>query len=337
MDLQLIEAYIPKRHFEKVDQSLQDLSHVSYWSTNESKERMLVRILVHTKHTEETLNFLEKVSNLIEGFEVMLIPVQAYITRKSDDEKAEEKKTQGEKDQKFLRASRQELYETILRSSKINLNYTLLVILSALVVIVGFMKNSPAVVIGAMVIAPMLGPVISIAFASILGDYHVLWRSFLTLHFGIALVFFISLCFGYFYIPLDSTEFAARTQVDFTDVILALASGAAGALSILNRLPGALVGVMVAVALLPPIVVLGMTTGGLMWDKALGALLLLLVNINSILLSAIAVFSLSGIRPLKWEEMQRAYTSRRLSIFFVSLIILFLIIVITISEKLHLI
>ncbi|RBW68973.1 TIGR00341 family protein [Bacillus taeanensis] len=334
MDLQLIEAYVPKRHFEKVDQSLQDLSHVSYWSTNESKERMLIRILVHTKHTEETLNFLEKVSNVIDGFEVMLIPVQTYITRKNEEKKEEEKK---QKDKHFLRASRQELYETILRSSKINLNYTLLVILSALVVIVGFMKNSPAVVIGAMVIAPMLGPVISIAFASILGDYHVLWRSFLTLHFGIALVFFISLCFGYFYIPLDSTEFAARTQVDFTDVILALASGAAGALSILNRLPGALVGVMVAVALLPPIVVLGMTTGGLMWDKALGALLLLLVNINSILLSAIAVFSLSGIRPLKWEEMQRAYTSRRLSIFFVSLIILFLIIVITISQRLNLI
>jgi uncharacterized hydrophobic protein (TIGR00341 family) len=340
MNLQLIEAYVPDQYFEKIDASLQEYSHISYWVSTESKDRILIRILVKTGKTEEILNYLEKISNVTTGFEVLLLPVQTYITRPShDEEELKNKLEEKEEETKNLqRASRHELLGTIQNSSKINLTYTLLVILSAIVVTIGLVKNNETVIIGAMVIAPMLGPTISISFSSILGDYRLLWRSSITLFYAIIIIVVISILFSFLFpIPATSEQFWSRTHVNLSDIVLALASGTAGALSILNRLPGSLVGVMVAVALLPPTVVLGMTIGSSMWDEAYGSFLLLMVNINSILLSAIIVFSLSGIRPVKWEQIQRANTSRNLSIIFVSSIIILLVVAILFGERVDLI
>lgn len=339
MDLQLIEAYVPNKYFEKIDESLQKYPHVSYWVSTESKDRILIRILVKTNHTEEILNYLENAANVLEGFEVLLLPVQTYITKKSEEEEEEQEKSVEEEDSnKLQRASRQELLGSMEKSSHITLTYTLLVVLSAIVVTIGFIKNSEAVIIGAMVIAPMLGPVISIAFSSILGDYQLVRSSSVTLFYAIAIVLGISILFTFFFpVPIESSEFESRTHVNFSDIVLALASGTAGALSILHRLPGSMVGVMVAVALLPPTVVLGMTIGSALWLEAYGSMLLLMVNINSVILAAIIVFSISGIRPVNWNEVVRANTSRRLSIVFVSLIIIFLITAIFISHRFDLV
>jgi uncharacterized hydrophobic protein (TIGR00341 family) len=334
MDLQLVEAYVPDKYYEKVHVALQEYPHISYWVSSESKERTLIRVLVETKNTEEILNYLEKATNVVDGFEVLLFPVQSYLTRTDDEE--EQKKD--EEAIQFQRASRQELIGNIQQSSNITITYTLLVVLSAVVVTIGFIQNSQAVIIGAMVIAPMLGPVISIAFSSILGDYKLLRSSSLTLFYAIIIVIGISIGFTFFFpVPLGSSEFVSRTHVNITDIVLALASGTAGALSILNRLPGSLVGVMVAVALLPPTVVLGMTIGSAMWQEAYGSMLLLMGNINSVILAAIMVFSLSGIRPVKWNEVEKARTSRKLSIVFVSLVIILLIIAILFSQQLDLV
>jgi uncharacterized hydrophobic protein (TIGR00341 family) len=337
MDLQLIEAYIPDKHFIKMNESLQKYPHVSYWVSTESEEQMLIRILVQTRNTEEILNYLENVSNVVEGFEVLLFPVQTYIKRLTNEEKEQQRLEKEEDTNKLQRASRHELLGSIQKSSHITLTYTLLVVLSAIVVTIGFIQNSVAVIIGAMVIAPMLGPVISIAFSSILGDFQLVRSSTITLTYAIIIVLGISILFTFIFpVPIESTEFASRTHVNLTDIVLALASGTAGALSILNRLPGSLVGVMVAVALLPPTVVLGMTIGSFMWQEAYGAMLLLMGNISSVLLAAVTVFSLSGIRPVKWDEVERANTSRKRSILFVSVIILLLITAILFSHRIDL-
>jgi uncharacterized hydrophobic protein (TIGR00341 family) len=335
LDLQLIEAYVPDRHFQKINESLQEFPYVSYWVSNESKNRQLIRVLVKANNTEEILNYLENVTTTVDGFEVLLFPVQTYLSRTMEDEQKNEVETEATK---LQRASRQELLVSMEKSSHITLTYTLLVILSAIVVTIGFIKNSETIIIGAMVIAPMLGPVISIGFASILGDFPLMKSSSFTLFYAIAIVVGISILFTFFLpVPIESTEFESRTHVNLSDIVLALASGIAGALSILNRLPGSLVGVMVAVALLPPTVVLGMTIGSARWQDAYGAMLLLMGNINSVILAAIIVFSLSGIRPVKWNEVVRANTSRKLSFVFVGLIIILLITAILISERFDLV
>lgn len=334
MDLQLVEAYVPDKYFKKVDESLREFPHVSYWISVESKDRILIRVLVKTNDTEEILNYLESVAHVIEGFEVLLFPVQTYITRLTEEKKEKRRNEMEENANKLQRASRQELLGTITKSSHITLTYTLLIVISAIVVTIGFIQNSQAVIIGAMVIAPMLGPVISMAFSAILGDFRLLRSSTITLLYAVFIVIGISICFALFFpIPIESSEFASRTHVNIVDIILAFATGIAGALSILNRLPGSLVGVMVAVALIPPNVVLGMSVGSAMWPEAYGSMLLLIGNITSVILAGIIVFSLSGIQPVKWSEVDKAKTSRKLSILFVSLVIIILIIVILFSNN----
>lgn len=335
--MQLIEVYIPKRHFEKIDEKLRSFSHQSYWISNESDERMLVRILVETKQAEKILNYIEETANVAEGFEAMLIPVQTYLSRETikekELEKDEQQETEKEKEARLLRASRHELIQTIEEKSFITLNYTLLVILSAIVATVGFIKNSEAVVIGAMVIAPMIGPVISMAFSAILGDYQKLGKSTLTSMYGFSIVIAISVFFSYFFgLGTDTDQYLARTEVTLSDFFLALASGAAGALSILNRLSGNLVGVMVAVALLPPTVAFGLSIGQGLWGEAYGSLLLIVVNFMCILLAAVIIFSISGIRPVRWMEVKRANTSRFLSLVFISIMVGLLILVILFGQ-----
>ncbi|MYL51081.1 TIGR00341 family protein [Halobacillus litoralis] len=338
MNLQLIEVYIPDQHFESIDEKLKKYDHRSYWVSSESEERMLVRILVQKSEVEEILNYLEGVSNVVEGFETLLIPVQTYLSKETIHEETKEKEEKEEDEEeksRLLRASRHELMNAAEKSSHITMNYSLLILLSAIVATVGIIKDSEAVVIGAMVIAPMIGPVISVAFFAILGDYKGLGQSAVSSLYGVAIVLFISIAFGYFTdVGMENAQYLDRTKVTLIDIPLGVASGAAGALAFLNRLSGNLVGVMVAVALLPPSVAMGMSIGDGSMTAAYGAFLLVTVNIMSILLAAVSIFSLSGIRPVRWEEVQRANVSRPLSIVFVIIIVLILALVILEGQNL---
>ncbi|QHE51208.1 TIGR00341 family protein [Pontibacillus sp. HMF3514] len=335
MSLQLIESYIPNKHFESVDEKLRDHPHTSYWVSSESKERMLVRILVDSDEVEDILNYLESVANVAEGFETLLIPVRTYLSRATLNEEAEEKKEEEEKGEEgddqalLMRASRHELITYVEKNSLTTLNYTLLIFLSAVVGAMGFIKDSEAVVIGSMVIAPLIGPVIATAFAAILGDYRLLGKAALTSLLGVGIVVVIAIVVNFIFdIGVDTDQYWARTEVTASDFLLALAAGGAGSIATLNRKAGNLVGVMVAVALLPPNIALGMSIGKGLWGQAYGSFLLVTVNIMCILLSAVIVFSLTGIRPVRWREVQRANVSRSLSIVFVLLIVASLISVI---------
>ncbi|WP_243292713.1 TIGR00341 family protein [Bacillus sp. FJAT-47783] len=334
MSLQLIEAYIPKKHFEKVEEKLQSFSLISYWRGDQSADRYLVRLLVKTEQSEEILNYLEHAAHLVEGFEIMMLPVSTYFRRETEEDQKKRKQEESEKKMRIERASRHELFMQMASQSKLSWTYIIFVVLSAIVVTIGLIKNSSAIVIGGMVIAPLLGPVISLAFASILGDFRLVRRALITVLFGIILALIISIPFGVFIdIPFESREFMSRTEVDMMDVVLALASGAAGALSILKRFPSALVGVMVAVALLPPTIVLGMTLGSFMWDEAFHAFLLLAINVNAVLLSAVTLFSLTGIRPVKYEEIQRANNSKKFAFIFISIMVIILLSAILYSNR----
>ncbi|MRG86847.1 TIGR00341 family protein [Salinibacillus xinjiangensis] len=334
MKMQLIEIFIPMKHFEKTKTKLQEFPHLSFSTFKEREDLYLVRMVVESKDVEDILNYLESVSAVAEGFETILIPVQTYMSRETLQEKNESKEEKEEEEQSTLmRASRQELIQTIDKNSHITTNYTLLIILSAIVATVGFLKNSEAVVIGAMVIAPMIGPIISIAFSAILGDYKKVGQSTLTFLFGFVIVVAISILFSYFFrMGTENDQFIARTEVTISDFFLALASGAAGALATLNRLSGNLVGVMVAVALLPPTIAVGLSIGQALWIDAYGSALLITVNTTCILLSAITIFSISGIRPVRWREVQKANVSRTFSFIFVGTIVGILVLVILIGQ-----
>jgi uncharacterized membrane protein len=90
------------------------------------------------------------------------------------------------------------------------------------------------------------------------------------------------------------------------DILLALAAGAAGTLAFTQGLSGAVIGVMVAVALVPPLVVSGMLLGDGHFSSAGGALLLTLANVICINLAGVATFLAQGVRPRSWWEAERA-------------------------------
>jgi uncharacterized hydrophobic protein (TIGR00341 family) len=169
-----------------------------------------------------------------------------------------------------------------------------------------------AVIIGAMVIAPLLGPNVGLALATTLGDTSLLRRALAANIVGIGLALVISIGLGAaFAVDPASAEIANRSSAEMSDVALALASGAAGALAMTTAVPTALVGVMVAAALLPPTVVVGLMAGSGSWGNVTGPLLLLVTNVICVNLAGVITFLAQGVRPLTWWEANRARQATR--------------------------
>ncbi|WP_281974684.1 TIGR00341 family protein [Halobacillus litoralis] len=310
MNLQLLEVYTPM-DFLDMEEIKRKFPVVAHWTFKESEERMLTRILVETNDVEQILNYLEKMPIEKNAYQVMLLPVKTFLPREEDEQKDKQKDLE--------RASRHELYTAVEVSSYTSISYMWFIIFSSIVATVGIIKNSPAIVIGAMVIAPIIGPVTAVSFASVLGDFRLMRKSLLTSLFGVGIPILVATVFSFFFQPpAYSTEFLSRTDIQIIDVVAALAAGGAGALSFVKRNEGALVGVMVSVALLPPAVVFGMILGTGKWEEAVVPFLLLMVNVNSILLSAVIVFWVSGIKPNNWQDIQKANNSRKLSLLYIS-------------------
>ena len=206
--------------------------------------------------------------------------------------------------------TREELYNNIEKSARLNSTYVILVVLSTIVVAIGLLADNVAVVIGAMVIAPLLGPNIALALAAALGDTELIWKALKTGAVGLVVALGFSVVIGkLWHLNFDSQELLARTDVGLDSVALALASGAAAVLSLSTGLPSVLVGVMVAVALLPPTATMGLMLGAGKFKLALGAGLLLAVNVVCVNLSAKVTFLARGIKPRTGLEKQKARQS----------------------------
>jgi len=185
--------------------------------------------------------------------------------------------------------------------------YIAMVSLSTVVAALGVLRDNTAVVIGAMVIAPLLGPNVGLALSTTLGDNKLLVRSIKTNITGIGVAFLISVVLG-FLLSVDESvyQIASRTEVHLSDIALALASGAAGVLAYTIGMSAAVIGVMVAVALLPPLVTAGLLVGEMKFDLAYYAFLLVTTNVICVNLAAVATFILQGVKPRTWYKAEKA-------------------------------
>lgn len=187
----------------------------------------------------------------------------------------------------------------------------------------GLLANSPAVVIGAMLVAMMTGPISGIALALIDNRMILLGTSLKTLLGGIGLLAAVGILLGviHYNMPM-SEEILARTHPNSMDLMIALAGGAAGAFaSISARLSVAVVGVAVATALVPPLVAMGILLAHFEWKLALGAFILVFTNMVAIQFSSSLVLWIAGFRRVTDEEVEKsaiAFIKRN----FVSLIML---------------
>ena len=179
------------------------------------------------------------------------------------------------------------------------MHFVLMMAMSVIVAIMGLSANSPALVIGAMLIAPLMTPVLGIAasIAMALGD--AIARATATVVCATIGAIFVSwLIAGVLPGDLLTGEVLARTAPDVRDLVVALAAGVAGSYATARPdVSSSLPGVAIAVALVPPLAVVGITLRAGQWALAQGALLLYGTNLAAIVTVSTVVFVVAGFVP----------------------------------------
>ena len=181
--------------------------------------------------------------------------------------------------------------------------YLLMVCMSAGIAILGLLLSSPAVVIGAMLLSPLMDPIMGVGFALAIGDFRWLRQSARSLAIGT--IFAILFCaFIVFASPLQTvtSEIAARTRPNLFDLLVAFFSAVAGAYAMIRGREGTIVGVAIATALMPPLAVVGFGLATLNWTVFSGALLLFITNLTTIALTATMMARLYGFSTMLSEK-----------------------------------
>jgi uncharacterized hydrophobic protein (TIGR00341 family) len=257
-----------------------------------------MRMLVSDDHLQLALDTLQNTLGAQPTARIAVLNVEVSLPKPDEDRRKQED---------LATAARESLYEGVEKNAQLDAGFLMLVVLSTVAAAIGLIENNVAVVIGAMVIAPLLGPNLALSLGTALGDISLMRKSAQTLFAGILLAVVLSAGLGMLW-PSGPTshELMLRTEVGLDSVALALASGAAAALSLTTGLSSVLVGVMVAVALLPPAATLGLMLGQGRIDFAIGAGLLLAINIVCVNLASKIVFFIKDIRPRTWVEKEKA-------------------------------
>jgi uncharacterized hydrophobic protein (TIGR00341 family) len=334
MALRLVELILPEDHTKYVQELLKDCQAEEIWYETLMEEKIITRILLPAENTEQLVDLFEKHFSIVKGFRVILIPVEASIPRQESGEEKSSDYTEIPAEEKpasnIGRISREELYHDVADSAKTTKIFFIMVILSSILAAIGLLRSNVAIIIGAMVIAPLIGPNVGLSLATTLGDINLARDSLKTTVLGTGIAFLLSVLIGsVFTVQPDIPEIASRTVIGVGDIILALAAGIAGALAFTTGMPASLIGVMVAVALLPPLVTCGMLFGSGYWREAMNSLLLVLTNIICINLAGVVTFLLQGIKPITWWEADKAKkaTYRALLVWFLLLAALLLIVI----------
>ena len=320
MPLRLMQVALPADADGTADRLLENYDIVGTWQDPSEQTQRVIQVLVPADAAEPIMDKLEQRYSGRKGFRVLLMSVEASLPRmEADDNGAPHaKKAAADKVEKISKAgrvSREELYRDISESLGVNRVFLAMAGLSSIVAAIGLLRDDVAVIIGAMVIAPLLGPNVAMALATTLGDWKLLRQSLWTNAVGVACGLGIAVVVGLvFEIDLTIPAIASRTQVGPGDLILALAAGAAGAFAFTRGLSGAMIGVMVAVALMPPLVTFGMLLGSGDFTHAAGALLLVAINVVCVNLAGVATFVAQGVWPRTWWEGERAKRATRRAI-----------------------
>lgn len=328
MEVRMIEMSLPVDRLEPLRGRVQALEPIAVEAfADPDGQRAVLRVMVRKAEVEHFVNQFELLAERYHDFRMTLFAVEATLPPLTEPAQEAEVDTR-EVEQQLAEAdrlSRIELHAQVSRNARLNTEYLLMVLFSSIVAAVGLVQGNVAVLIGAMVIAPLLGPNMALALAATLADTELGIRAVKTGMSGVVLAVALGgLCGWLFEVDPGLQEIASRTHINHLDLILALAAGGAGALATTSGVAGALVGVMVAVALLPPLLVAALLAGAGHWQAAAGAALLYSTNIAAVNVAAMSVFLSRGITPRKWWEKSRARRSATILMvfWFIALVVL---------------
>lgn len=194
--------------------------------------------------------------------------------------------------------------------------YVFMIAMSAGIAILGLLLSSPAVVIGAMLLSPLMNPIIGTGFALATGDAAWLRRCARALAVGSALaVLFCALIVVASPLQTVTAEIAARTRPNLFDLLVALFSALAGGYAVIRGREGTIVGVAIATALMPPLAVIGFGLATLNWTVFGGALGLFITNFVTIALTAAVMARFYGYRSGLTERQSRLQSMAIVTVF----------------------
>ena len=317
--MRLVQITIPAGKRETLLSTLDD-EGVDYVVTDETSGREyagVAHIPLPTNAVEPVLDSLRE-AGLDDSSYTVVMEANTVVSRKFEQLEAEYAE---EKDEDQI--ARDELVAAADSLAPSTRTYVIMTVVSALIATAGLLLDSPAVVVGSMVIAPLVGPAMAASVGTVVDDREMFARGLrlqiagLLLAIGTAFVFAFAVREINLIPPLaDVTaipEVRERVAPDFLSLIIAIGAGIAGIVSLTTGVSAALVGVMISVALIPPAATVGI---GLAWGQPMvsfSSAVLVLVNVLSINLSALVVLWYSGYRPKHWfrrSDAKRATITR---------------------------
>ena len=328
--MRLVQVTIPSGKRQTVLQTLDD-EGIDYVVTDETSGREYAAIASFPlpKNAVEPVLSALRDAGLSDDTFTVVVEANTVVSQRFEqlqDAYAEEK------DDDII--AREELTAAASSLAPSTKTYIIMTIVSAVIATAGLLLDSPAVVVGSMVIAPLVGPAMAASVGTVVNDHEMFSRGVrlqiggLVLAVLTAAVFAVVVRYSNFIPPLADVatvpEIRERIAPDFLSLVVALGAGVAGVVSLTSGVSTALVGVMIAVALIPPAATAGI---GLAWGAPLvtvGSSVLLLVNVLSINLAALIVLWYRGYRPEHWFRQTNAKQDiiKRIAVLAVAIVVL---------------
>ena len=330
--MRLVHISVPAGKRESIRRVLED-EGIDYVVAEESSDREFTEVVTFPlppSAVEPVLDRLREAGLGDESFTAIL-DAETVISRRSDA--LEERYAEGE--ESTDRISREEVAARAGDLSPSLSTFVAMATASVLIATAGVLLDSAAVVVGSMVIAPLIGPAMATSVGTVLQDRDLFIRGVRLQVLGFVLSIAVAAVFAWLLrsihlVPLGPMEIMAVGQVeerlapDFLSLVVAIAAGFAGAYSLSSGVSSSLVGVAIAIALVPPTAVIGI---GIAWGLpavVVGSTVLVLVNFISINFAALATLWYQGYRPESWfrEDAARSATIKRLAVMVVAIVLL---------------
>lgn len=308
MSARLVEIFLPETEVPQLEEILPRHCR-RFWREAVPGGQEKYSCIVQQRYTERLLKELDQTfgsmptfTAYVEQLEAVLPPIEETAETELIGTEVLRPPTAIERFFSRERISTDELYDDIEESLHITPSYLLTVILSAIIAGLGMHSGQTAVVIGAMIIAPLLGPTMGVALAATVGNLHLGRKAASTLFIGsLSAVAGGILVSQFVDIEPFVPELRDRTIVQPADIALALACGAAGVLAFSRGASLTLVGVMIAVSLVPPLAATGIFLGIGQPQVAGNALFLFSINLVCVNLAGIVMFLVQGLPPKDWR------------------------------------
>ncbi len=309
-----ISITVPTEDTKKVIEILEETGYE--FSVIEGKDTSAIYLAVHTDDVGPLITELQK-----EGIGRVTGTVYVSQAELVIPYKQHKMNTTGAK-----RIAIEELYRDVEESSKLDRNYIIFIALSAILASLGLLANNVVAVIASMVIAPLMGPIIGTSLGTVLSDRKLFKEGLKAEIFGLLLSIAAGFVIGYLYPEAEVTsEILLRASPTLFDVGLAVVSGSAAAICFTSGIATALVGIAIAAALMPPAVNVGLGLALQRYDIALGSALLLLTNVFSINITALAVFWLKDVKPtlsLRRKKLAKGLLKKRGLLVIIAILVL---------------